>query len=118
MFCRVMLVVEFNRASTKYASGAMPVLVIVTGTVTGVPAASTVLLLFGRPDSGDTHGVELDVAAEGLEISLPTTGSAKSTISVQVPGAGLRVYADNDLRAVLPRLFCPKPSAAPSGPMR
>src|ERR1700722_11236827 len=118
MFCSAKLIVEFNRASTKYASGAAPVLVIVTGTVTGVPAARVVILLFGRPEAVTLTALNLMLPLKGWETSLPTTGSAKSTISVQVPGTGLRVYADNDLRAVLPRLFCPKPSAAPSGPMR
>ena len=65
------------------------------------------LLLFGRPAALTLTLFNLMLPLKGCEISLPTTGSAKSTISVQVPGAGFRVYAVSDsavraAQAVLP----------------
>lgn len=46
------LVVVLSRASIKNASGAAPVFVIVTGTVSGTPAGKIILLLFGTSTTG------------------------------------------------------------------
>src|ERR1700690_2996402 len=86
-----MLADVFSRASTKKSSGAAPLLVIDTGTVTGVPAASVVLALSGRPDALTCTLLNLMLPVNGCESSVPATGSATSTASVQVPGTGLSV---------------------------
>jgi len=63
---------------------------IVTGTVTGVPAASFVDGLVGKPAALALTLSSLMLPVNGCEISSPTTGSAKSTIRVRVPATGLR----------------------------
>src|ERR1700735_1654850 len=83
--------VVLSRASTKKSSGAALLLVMVTGTVTGVPAASVVDALCGRPTALTVTSLNLMLPVNGWETSSPTIGSAKSTTSVQLPGAGLRV---------------------------
>ena len=50
----------------KKSSGAAPLLVIVTGTVTGVPAASVVLALSGSPAALTSVALKRDVAGERL----------------------------------------------------
>ena len=87
----VSVVVVFSRGSMKKSSGAAPLLVMVTGTVTGVPAASFVPALSGSPAALDLTSLNAMLPVNGWDSSLPTTGSAKSTISVHVPGAGLSV---------------------------
>ena len=69
----------------------MPWLVTVTGTVTGVPAASLVPALSGSPAALTLTWLNWTLPVNGWEISSPTVGSANTTISVQVPGTGLRV---------------------------
>ena len=60
---------------------------IVTGTVTGWPAASLVLRAVRQPgERSRSTLLNWMLPVNGCEISSPTTGSAKSTISVQVPG--------------------------------
>src|ERR1700691_4061009 len=85
------LSVALSRASTKKSSGAAPLLVMVTGTVTGTPAASFVAALSGRPAALALVSLNLTLPVNGWETSSPTIGSAKSTISVQTPGTGCRV---------------------------
>src|ERR1022692_1411632 len=109
------LLVVLSRASMKNASGAAPLFVIVTGTVTGVPAASLMPALFGKPAAWALTLSSLILPLNGWEISSPTTGSANSTISVQVPGTGVSVYAVSDRPLVPFRVFWPKPRASPSG---
>src|SRR5260370_18252391 len=83
----------FSRGSRKKSSGSGPLLVIVTGTVTGVPAVSTVPALCGRLLAVALTTVNETVPLNGSASSLPVTGSPKSAISVQVPGSGLSVEA-------------------------
>ena len=112
---KAMLAVLSSRASMKNASAAAPVFVTVTGMVTGTPAVSFEAALFGKPSALALVPFSLMLPLNGWEISLPTTGSAKSTISVQVPATGLRVKAVAEGVLTPFRLFCPKPTAAPSG---
>ena len=75
----------------KKSSGAAPLLVIVTGTVTGAPAASVVPALSGSPAALALTSLNSMLPVNGWDTSSPTTGSAKSTMSVQVPATGLSV---------------------------
>jgi hypothetical protein len=59
--------------------------------VTGFPDGSVVLALSGSPAALAWTSLNLMLPVNGWEISSPTTGSANSTIRVQVPAAGLRV---------------------------
>ena len=93
-------------------------LVIFTGTVTGVPAASFVAALSGSPAALTFTALKRMLPVYGWEISFPTTGSAKSTTSVHVPGAGSSVFAVSEVRAVPLSEFCPYPSVSPSGLIR
>jgi hypothetical protein len=86
-----MLALALRRGSTKKPSGAAPLLVIFTGTVTGVPAASFVPGLFGSPEALTLTSLNLMLPVNGSETSSPATGSVKATMRVQVPGTGLRV---------------------------
>src|ERR1700683_3222588 len=87
----VIVVVVFSLASMKKSSAAAPVFVIVTGTVIGVPDASVVLALSGSPAALVLVSLKAMFPVNGSDTSLPSTGSAKSTTSVQVPATGLRV---------------------------
>ena len=80
---------------------------IVTGTVTGLPAASVVLALSGSPAALALTLLNTTLPVYGSEISFPAVGSVNATISVQVPGTGLRVYALSDSVWVPLTLFCP-----------
>src|SRR5271170_3390 len=75
-----------SRGSMKNASGAAPLLVIFTGIVTGVPAARLINEPFGRPGALAMTLLNWTLPVYTCEISSPTTGSAKSTSSFQVPG--------------------------------
>src|SRR6516162_6901125 len=68
------LVVVLSRASIKKRSGAAPVFVIVTGTVTGTPADKVVFLLFGKPDAETLTWFSRMAPVNGCEISSPTIG--------------------------------------------
>src|SRR5580700_10741728 len=82
-----------SRGSKKKSSAWVPLLVIVTGTVTGVPAGRVVLVLSGSAGALTFTLLNLTVPVNACETSSPTTGSAKSTMSVHVPEAGFAVYA-------------------------
>src|SRR5580658_9428302 len=85
---RLYCVLEDRRGSMKNDSGEVPVLVTVTGTVTGVPAASWVLAESGRP-AADTDGwLSFMVTVKGSVSATPDTWGANTTISVQVPAVG------------------------------
>jgi hypothetical protein len=86
-----MLAVSLSRASMKYCSGAAPLFLIVTGTVTGTPAGSSVRMFFGRPAALALTRSSWMLPLNGWEISSPTTGSTKTTIKVHVPATGLCV---------------------------
>ena len=86
-----MLVVVFSRGSTKKSSGAAPLLVIVTGTVTGVPAASFVLALFGRPVALTLTSLNLMLPVNGWEISLPPPARRSPRSASRCRATGLRV---------------------------
>src|SRR3984885_12040026 len=74
--------------SMKKSSGASPLFVIVTGTVTGVSDASVVEALSGRPTAEARVWLNTMSPVNLSDASGPSTGSANSTASVQVPGAG------------------------------
>src|ERR1700728_400037 len=93
--------------SMKKSSGASPLFVIVTGTVTGVPAASVVETLSGSPTAEARVWLNTMSPLYGSDTSSPSTGSANSTASVQVPGAGCSVYAVSESPLVPSRLFWP-----------
>ena len=93
--------------SMKKSSGASPLFVIDTGTVTGVPDASVVEALSGRPAAEARVWLNTMFPVNGSDSSLPSTGSAKSTTSVQVPGTGSRVYAVSESPLVPFRVFWP-----------
>src|SRR5215470_6460924 len=78
----------FSRGSTKKSAAAAPLLVIFTVTLTGWPAVSLVLALLGSPVALALAWLNRMFPVYGWDTSLPTTGSAKSTISVQIPGTG------------------------------
>ncbi len=89
MFCSEIFVVEFNLASTKYAAAEAPVLVIVTGTTTGVPAANSLRLLFGRPAAVMETLLNLMLPLKGLGDLV--THDRVGEIHDQGPGARHRV---------------------------
>src|SRR5580700_11058166 len=89
----VMLTDWLSRGSMKNSSGAAPLFLIVTGTVTGVPAFSVVEALSGSPGALALTLLNTTLPVYGWENSFPATGSMNATISVQVPGTGFRVYA-------------------------
>ena len=93
--------------SMKKSSGASPLFLIDTGTVTGFPAASVVEALSGRPSAEALVWLNTMSPVNGSASSFPCTGSAKSTISVQVPGTGSRVYAVSESPLAPFRLFWP-----------
>src|ERR1700722_4687554 len=93
--------------SMKISSGAPPLFVIDTGTVIGVPDASVVEALSGRPAAEARVWLNTMSPVNGSDTSFPSTGSANSTASVQVPGAGSRVYAVSEGPLVPSRLFWP-----------
>src|ERR1700733_4358107 len=101
----VALVVSLG--SMKKSSGASPLFVIDTGTVTGVPDASVVEALSGRPAAEARVWLNTMSPVNGSDTSLPSTGSANSTASVQVPATGWRVYAVSASPLVPSRLFWP-----------
>ena len=80
--------VAFSRGSMKKSAGAAPLLVIFTGTVIRLPAASSVPVLSGSPVALALARLNWMLPVYGCETSFPTTGSAKSTTSVQVPRTG------------------------------
>src|ERR1700733_764345 len=113
--CSGYALVVVSRGSMKTSSGAAPLLVTVTGTVIGVPEASVVDALSGSPATDTCTLLNAMVPEYAWDSSLPSTGSAKSTISVQVPAAGSSVYAVADRLDVPLSEFCPKPRLSPSG---
>ncbi len=70
---------------------------MVTGTVTGGPAGSVVPALSGMPAALTFTALNAMLPVNGWDTSSPTTGSAKSTISVQVPWMGLTAHAVSDV---------------------
>ena len=82
-----------SRGSMKKSSGSGPLLVTVTGIVTGLPAASVVWALSGSPAALALVALNLIDPVYGSASSLPTTGSVKATTRVQVPGVWSTVYA-------------------------
>src|SRR5260370_4929855 len=71
----------FSRGSRKKSSGSGPLLVIVTGTVTGVPAVSTVLALCGRLLAVALTTLNETVPVNRSASSVPATGSADAAVS-------------------------------------
>src|ERR1700733_7037085 len=96
-----------SRGSMNRASGAAPLLVNFTGTVTGVPDASFVDALSGRPDALADTSLNAMLPLNESDCSLPSTAPEKSTISVQVPDTGLRVFAVADFPFVPLKLLEP-----------
>src|SRR5689334_17054066 len=86
---------ESSLGSRKKSSAWPPLLVMVTGTVTGWPAGSVVLALSGMPAALSVTALNAMLPENGWDTSSPTTGLAKSTISVQVPWMGLTAHADS-----------------------
>ncbi len=70
---------------------------MLTGTVTGAPAGSVVLALSGIPAALTFTALNATLPVNGWDTSSPTTGLAKSTISVQVPWIGLTAHAVSDV---------------------
>ena len=93
--------------SMKKSSGASPLFLIVTGTVTGFPAANVVAALSGSPAAEAWVWLNTMSPVYGSDTSFPSTGSANSTTSVQVPGAGSRASAVSESPLVPSRLFWP-----------
>src|ERR1700689_4496738 len=105
----------FSRGSTKNSSACAPLFLIVTGTVTAVPAASFVLVRSGRPAALTLTLLNSTLPVNGCENSFPATGSVNATISVQVPRTGLRVYAVAVSVWVPLPLLCGERRSSPSG---
>src|SRR6202042_2785994 len=79
----VMLALALRRGSTKKPSGAAPLLVIFTGTVTGVPATSFVPGLSGSPEALTLTSLNLMLPGNGSETSSPAPGPGKAPRRVQ-----------------------------------
>src|SRR5260370_27756346 len=84
---RAMLWLALRRGSMKKASGAAPWLVIVTGTVTGLPAASLVPAASGSPAALTLTLLNWTWPVYRWEISSPPARSGHATQRGPVPGA-------------------------------
>src|SRR5580658_2163639 len=85
---RLYCVLVDRRGSMKNDSGEVPVLVTLTGTVTGVPAARMVLAESGRPAAEAAGELSFIATVNGSESATPETWGAKTTTSVHVPATG------------------------------
>src|ERR1700722_4931697 len=120
---RLYWVLEDSRGPANTASGAVPVLVTLTGTVTGFPAGSVVLAESGSPVAETFGAFSSIVTVNGSDRATPDTVGAKAMIRVQVPAAGETTWrlAPRVLRAskpagvVISSLLAENASACPAG---
>src|SRR6202050_1502131 len=83
-----------SRGSRNSSCGLAPLLVMVTGTVTAVPAFKVVAALSGSVGADALEALNTMSPLYGWNSSLPATGSANSMISVHLPDTGFTAYAD------------------------
>ncbi len=93
------VVAELSLGSTKKSSACLPLFVIVTGTVTGVPAASLRAALSGRPAAVTPDVVERDVTVERLRHLV--ADDRLGEVDDQRPDAGDRVVRVRGQRRAL-----------------
>src|SRR6202453_4134183 len=74
----VIVTVVFSRGSRNSSCGLTPLLVMVTGTVTAVPAVRVVAALSGRAGADALEALSTMSPLYGWNSSLPATGSANS----------------------------------------
>src|SRR6202050_1271535 len=90
----VIVTVVSSRGSRNSSCGLAPLLVMVTGTVTAVPAFRVVAALSGSAGADALEALNTMSPLYGWNSSLPATGSANSMISVHLPDTGFTAYAD------------------------